>query len=103
MTVFAPTNAAFDALPAGTVEGLLKPEKADDLKEVLKYHVAVSTYRPPDLARLDGKKLGMANTKNVEIKVVDGKPTINGANILATIDCSNGIVHVIDQVLLPPQ
>ena len=101
LTVFAPTDAAFEKLPAGTVEGLVKPDKVDALKEILKYHVAVSVYEQKDLK--DGMKLGMANLKNVTIKVVDGKPQINGANILASIRASNGIVHVIDSVLLPPQ
>jgi uncharacterized surface protein with fasciclin (FAS1) repeats len=100
LTVFAPTNAAFDKLPAGTVEGLLQPEKQDDLKAVLKYHVAPGTYEQPALK--DGMQLGMADGKRVAIKIVDGKVTVNGANILASIRASNGVVHVIDAVLLPP-
>ncbi|HRI59779.1 MAG TPA: fasciclin domain-containing protein [Saprospiraceae bacterium] len=98
-TVFAPTNAAFDKLPAGTVEGLLKPDKKETLQDILQYHVAVAVYKPEMLQ--DGQVINMANGGNVTIGVKDGKITINGANIIATIPASNGIVHVIDAVLLP--
>ena len=100
LTVFAPTNAAFDKLPAGTVETLLKPEKQADLKEIIKYHAAPSTYEQKDLK--DGQQLAMANGKKVTIRIVDGKMTVNGANVLASVRASNGVVHVIDGVLLPP-
>ena len=100
LTVFAPTNAAFDKLPAGTVEGLLKPEKQSDLKEIIKYHATTSVY---DQAALkDGMQLAMANGKKVTIRVKDGKVTVNDANVVASIRASNGIVHIIDAVLLPP-
>jgi uncharacterized surface protein with fasciclin (FAS1) repeats len=99
-TVFAPTNAAFDKLPKGTVEGLVKPEKKADLAEILKYHVAVSIYQQKDLK--DGMVLAMANGAKVTFKAKDGKVTVNGANIVASIPASNGIIHVIDGVLLPP-
>ena len=98
-TVFAPTNAAFDKLPAGTVEGLLKPEKKADLQDILQYHVAVAVYKPEMLQ--DGQVINMANGGNVTIGVKDGKITVNGANVVATIPASNGIIHVIDAVLLP--
>ena len=98
-TVFAPTNAAFDKLPAGTVEGLLKPEKKADLQDILQYHVAVAVYKPEMLQ--DGQVINMANGGNVTIGVKDGKITVNGANVVATVPASNGIVHVIDGVLLP--
>jgi uncharacterized surface protein with fasciclin (FAS1) repeats len=101
VTVFAPTNAAFDKLPKGTVEGLLTPEKKADLKGILQYHVAVSTYQAKDLK--DGQTLGMANGKRVTFHVKDGKVMVNDATIIASIPASNGIVHVIDGVLLPPQ
>ena len=100
ITVFAPTNAAFDKLPKGTVEGLLKPEKVDDLKNVLKYHVVPSTYEAKDLR--DGATLGMVNGAKTTIHVKDGKIMINDANIVASLKASNGVVHVIDAVLLPP-
>jgi uncharacterized surface protein with fasciclin (FAS1) repeats len=100
LTVFAPTNAAFDKLPKGTVEGLLKPEKQANLKEILKYHVTVSTYRQKDFH--DGQVLSMADGAKATMHVKDGKVSINDANIIASIPASNGIVHVIDEVLLPP-
>ena len=99
-TVFAPTNAAFDKLPKGTVDELLKPEKKDELRNILKYHVAVSTYQQKDLK--DGESLGVANGGKIAFKVKDGKVTVNGANIIASVSASNGIIHVIDAVLLPP-
>jgi len=98
-TVFAPTNAAFNLLPAGTVEGLLKPDKKDALADILQYHVALAVFKPDMLE--DGKILSMANGGSVTIGNKDGKITVNGANIIATIPASNGIIHVIDGVLLP--
>lgn len=98
-TVFAPTNAAFDLLPPGTVEGLLKPDKKEALADILQYHVAVAVYKPEMLQ--DGQVIPMANDGKVTIGVKDGKITVNGANILASVPASNGIVHVIDAVLLP--
>lgn len=101
LTVFAPTNDAFAKLPPGTVEELVKPEKQADLKEILKYHATTSVYEAKDLK--DGMSLGMANGAKVTIKVTaDGKITVNDANVLASIRASNGVVHVIDGVLLPP-
>ncbi|MCC7502320.1 MAG: fasciclin domain-containing protein [Flavobacteriales bacterium] len=99
-TVFAPTNAAFNALPAGTVEGLLKPEKKGDLQDILQYHVAVGVFKA-DMLR-DGQSLGMVNGSNAKITVKDGKVMINEATIVASVPASNGIVHVIDKVILPP-
>lgn len=101
LTVFAPTNDAFAALPDGTVEGLLKPENADALREILKYHVTTSSLGV-DTFR-DGQTLGMANGEKATLHVQDGTVTINGATILASIPAENGMVHVIDQVLLPPE
>jgi len=100
-TVFAPTNAAFDKLPKGTVDTLLKPESAEALTNILKYHVAVSVYQAKDFK--DGQKLGMANGGYVTLHVKDGKVQVNDANIVASIPASNGIVHVIDAVLQPPK
>lgn len=98
-TVFAPTNAAFDKLPAGTVQDLLKPEKKEALQDILQYHVAVGVFKPEMLQ--DGQSLSMANGGNVKIGVTGGKITVNGANVIATVPASNGIVHVIDGVLVP--
>lgn len=100
-TVFAPTNAAFDKLPAGTVEDLVKPENQAKLRDILEYHVYIGSMRE-NIMR-DGQKLNQANMKNVIMGKKDGKLTVNGANIVATVPCSNGIIYVVDQVLLPSE
>lgn len=100
-TVFAPTNAAFDKLPAGTVEGLLKPEKKDALTDILQYHVSVGVFKEDMLQ--EGQSIGQVNGGNITISKKDGKIVVNGvANVVATVPASNGIVYVIDAVLLPP-
>lgn len=100
-TVFAPTNAAFDKLPPGTVDGLLKPEKKDDLTDILQYHVSVGVYKAESFQ--DGQVIGQVNGSNITIGVKDGKVMLNGsATIVASVPASNGIIHVIDGVLLPP-
>ena len=100
-TVFAPVNAAFDKLPAGTVDGLMKDEKKADLQNILQYHVAVGVMKKENFT--DGQKIGMVNGDNVIVSVKDGKIVLNNsATIVATIPASNGIVYVIDGVLLPP-
>lgn len=100
-TVFAPTNAAFDKLPAGTVEGLLKPEKKDDLVDILQYHVTVGVLQENLLQ--DGQTIGQVNGGNITISKKDGKLMVNGiANVIAKVPASNGIIYVIDAVLLPP-
>lgn len=99
-TVFAPTNDAFNKLPAGTVEGLLKPEKKEALQDILQYHVVVGVLQADMLQ--DGQTIGMVNGGNVTISKKDGKIMINGtATIVASIPTSNGVIHVIDGVLLP--
>lgn len=98
-TVFAPTNAAFDKLPKGTVEELLKPEKKKDLKKILQHHVTVSIFKP--LSFKEGQVLSMADGTNVTLSVKDGQIMVNDAKIIASVEGSNGIVHVIDGVLLP--
>ncbi|EDP71845.1 hypothetical protein FBALC1_12127 [Flavobacteriales bacterium ALC-1] len=100
LMVFAPTNEAFAALPEGTVENLLKPENKDALANILKYHVTPGNYSKDFLKKF--KKLGQANNAYVKVEVVDGEPMIGGAKILASVKAGNGIVHVIDKVLLPP-
>ena len=100
-TVFAPTNAAFDKLPAGTVEGLMKDDKKEDLQNILQYHVTLSALSAESFT--DGQVLGMVNGDNVTVSVKDGKVMLNNsATIVASIRASNGMVHVIDGVLLPP-
>lgn len=101
-TVFAPTNAAFEKLPAGTVEGLLKPDQKDALSNILEYHVYVGVIKTDQMH--DGQVLNEVNGKNITISVKDGKYMINGkATVIASIPASNGIIHVVDEVLLPPQ
>ena len=100
-TVFAPTNDAFNKLPAGTVEGLMKDDKKADLQNILQYHVAVATYKAENMT--DGQVIGQANGDNITLTVKEGKVIVNGtANIIASIPATNGIIHVIDAVLLPP-
>lgn len=100
LTVFAPTDDAFAALPEGTVENLVKPENKATLSDILKYHVTPGNLSTKILTKLP--KLGQANNQYVKVEVVDGKPVIGGANIIASVKAGNGIVHVIDKVLLPP-
>ncbi|MBK9109907.1 MAG: fasciclin domain-containing protein [Saprospiraceae bacterium] len=101
-TVFAPVNAAFEKLPAGTVENLMKNEQKAALQNILEYHVALGVYRE-NMFR-DGQTINMANTKNISIQLKDGKIMINNsANVVATVPASNGIIYVIDAVLLPPE
>ncbi len=98
-TVFAPTNAAFAALPDGTVEMLLKPENKEKLTKILTYHVIpakvmAADVKPGEVATVEGS--------NVTIKVADGKVTVDGANVVKTdIVASNGVIHVIDKVIMP--
>lgn len=99
-TVFAPTNAAFDALPAGTLDDLVKPENQRKLRDILEYHVLLGVYKPGDF--VNGRNLGTADGRSVTVVVAeDGTVTINGAKIIGTVSASNGIIHVVDQVLLP--
>lgn len=100
-TVFAPTNAAFDKLPKGTLDDLLKPENKDKLRTILEYHVYVGVLK--DALMADGVSYGMASGHNAIIGNKEGKLTINGVNIIATIPASNGIIYVTDGVLLPPE
>ena len=99
-TVFAPTDAAFAALPAGTVEDLLKPENKDKLVAVLTYHVVPGKVMSTDLT--EGMKAKTVQGAEVTI-TLDGGPKVNGATISGPdIAASNGVIHVIDAVILPP-
>ena len=101
-TVFAPTNAAFDKLPAGTVEGLMKDDKKEDLQNILQYHVTLSALSAESFQ--DGQTLSMVNGDNVTVSVKDAKVTLNNSvHIVASVKASNGMVHVVDGVLLPSQ
>ncbi len=99
-TIFAPTNAAFAALPAGTVDGLLKPEKKADLTNILTYHVVSGSVKAADLK--DGQKVKTLQGTELTVSIKDGKVMINGANVTtADLAGSNGVIHVIDAVLMP--
>jgi uncharacterized surface protein with fasciclin (FAS1) repeats len=97
-TVFAPTDEVFAKLPAGTVENLLKPENKEKLV-ALTYHVLPGELMAADVRTTNAKTV---NGKKLAIKVHDGKVTVDGANVVKTdIDASNGVIHVIDAVLIP--
>jgi len=99
-TVFAPTNAAFDALPAGTVETLLKPESKELLTGILTYHVVAGNVMAADLS--DGQVVTTLNGQELIVSIKDGKVMINGANVIAAdLAGTNGVVHVIDAILMP--
>lgn len=103
LTVFAPTNEAFAALPEGTVENLLKPENKDDLVTILTRHAAPGSYDLDGLKReaRKGRKIYMATGDYLEV-VVDGDDVwVAGAKVLASIQTSNGIINVVDKVILP--
>ncbi len=99
-TVFAPTNEAFNKLPAGTVDNLLKPDMKKDLTKILTYHVVPGKLMASDLT--DGQKLKTVEGEELTVTVKDGKVMINGANVtIADVVSSNGVTHVIDAVLMP--
>lgn len=99
-TVFAPTDEAFAKLPEGTVETLLKPENKDQLIAVLTYHVVAGKVAAQDVVKLDAATT--VNGADVSITVADGGVQVDNANVVATdIEASNGIIHVIDTVILP--
>ncbi|MGK2861174.1 MAG: fasciclin domain-containing protein [Chitinophagaceae bacterium] len=99
-TVFAPTNEAFNKLPAGTVDKLLMPEMKADLTNVLTYHVVPGSFKSTDLK--DGQKLKTVQGTELTIGNKDGKWTVNKANItIANVISSNGVTYVIDDVLMP--
>ncbi len=99
-TVFAPTDAAFAALPAGTVEDLLKPENKDKLIAVLTYHVVAGKVMSTDLS----EGMTAATVQGADITItLEGGAKVNGAVISAAdVEASNGVIHVIDAVILPP-
>ena len=100
-TVFAPTNEAFNKLPKGTLDDLMKPERKTDLQNILQYHVTTSALKADYFK--DGQTLGMVNGDNITVSVKDGKIVLNNsATIVASVQASNGMVHIVDAVLLPP-
>ncbi len=99
-TVFAPTDEAFGALPAGTVESLVKPENKDKLTKILTYHVVSGKMMAADLT--DGMMLTTVNGKKLKVTVKDGKYMVGNAEvIIPNVISSNGITHVINKVLMP--
>lgn len=99
-TVFAPTNAAFDKLPAGTVDTLVKPENKATLTGILTYHVVAGAVKAADLK--DGQVITTVNGQTLTVRIQDGKVMINDAVVeVADVISSNGVTHVIDTVLMP--
>ncbi len=100
-TVFAPTNAAFEKLPEGTVENLLKPENQEQLVGILTYHATPGAAMAADLS--DGQELTMANGLPLTVSIMGDKVMVGDATVVAAdVKASNGVVHVIDTVLMPP-
>jgi uncharacterized surface protein with fasciclin (FAS1) repeats len=99
-TVFAPTNAAFDKLPPGTVEDLLKPENKASLRKIIQHHAAVPVV--PLASMQEGQVLSMSDGTKVTLHRVGEKVSVEGANILGTVNAVNGVVYVVDAVVLPP-
>ena len=99
-TVFAPTDEAFAKLPAGTLDNLLKPENKDKLRRILTYHVVPGTVRAADVVKVPSAKAVSGDT--ITVKVSGGKVSVDNANVTKTdIAASNGVIHVIDAVILP--
>ena len=102
-TILAPTDEAFAKLPEGTVDSLLKPENKEKLIAILKYHVIPGKALAADVVKLDGQDVKTVEGSAVKVAVKDGSVTINGAKVTKTdIEASNGVIHVIDTVILPP-
>ncbi len=99
LMVFAPTNAAFDALPPGTVEDLLKPENKEKLALILKHHVTPGNYSKEFLKKF--KKVGQASNEDAAVEVKGDDVYVGGAKIVASIPAGNGIINVVDKVILP--
>ncbi len=102
-TVFAPSDEAFAALPKGTVETLLKPENKKKLASILLYHVVPGKVMAADVVKMGGGKVdSLLEGKQVTIKIEEGKVYVDNAQVVATdVVCSNGVIHVIDAVIMP--
>lgn len=99
-TVFAPTNEAFAKLPAGTLEDLLKPENKTKLQRILTYHVVPGRVMAKDVVKLDSARTVDGN--NITIRTANGRVMIDNANVVKTnVQASNGVIHVIDAVIMP--
>ena len=101
-TVLAPTDEAFAKLPEGTVESLLKPENKEKLVAILKYHVIPGKALAADVVKLDGQEVKTVQGEKAKVAVKDGTVTVDGAKVIKTdIEATNGVIHVIDTVILP--
>ncbi len=101
LTVFAPTNEAFAQLPEGTLEELLKPENKQTLARIIKFHAAPGKFSE-DMLR-DGMDLFMASGHYVKVEKKADGTYVHGAKIIGTVEASNGLIHVVDKVMLPPE
>ena len=102
-TVLAPTDEAFAKLPAGTVESLLKPENKDKLIAILTYHVIPAKAMAADVVKLDGKSVKSVEGHMIKVEVEGKTVMVNDAKVTKTdIACTNGVIHVIDTVIMPP-
>jgi uncharacterized surface protein with fasciclin (FAS1) repeats len=102
-TLFAPTDDAFAKLPPGTLEDLLKPENKERLAAMLKYHVVEGKVMAADVIRLNGKTVKTLEGSPAPVKVSLGEVTVGKAKVTKTnIPCTNGVIHIVDTVLLPP-
>jgi uncharacterized surface protein with fasciclin (FAS1) repeats len=100
-TVFAPTNDAFAKIPKETLDNLMKDENRAQLQDILEYHVSVGVFKAENM--MDGQTINQANLKDITLSVKDGKVMVNNtANVIASIPAANGVIHVVDAVLLPP-
>jgi uncharacterized surface protein with fasciclin (FAS1) repeats len=100
-TVFAPTDEAFAKLPAGTLENLLKPENKEKLKAILLYHVVKGKVEAKDVAKLNGKDVATVQGGTVRVDTTSGVKVNNSTVVQADVKASNGVIHVIDTVLIP--
>lgn len=100
-TVFAPTDAAFAALPAGTVESLLKPENKAQLTSILTYHVVPGKVMAATAMTLGGKEVATVNGKSFKVTVAGGVKVDDANVVTVDIECTNGVIHVIDKVIIP--
>lgn len=102
-TVFAPSDAAFAKLPAGTVESLVAPAAKAKLTGILTYHVVAGKVHAADVMKMDGRSAKTVNGAEVKIGTTGGVKLNDSSNVIKTdIECTNGVIHVIDSVLMPP-
>jgi len=101
LTVFAPNDAAFEKLPEGTVDDLLKPENKQKLAKIITSHASPASLKKNQLT--DGFMVYLATGQYVKVERKDGEIYVNGAKVLASIDASNGMIHVVDKVFLFPE